>query len=76
MSVVLTFLLIPLPVGYARQLRPAFADLALTVKVMAVCGLLHGEIVPDGRIRIIRPLDHAVEQIAAVLGQAYGRARG
>ena len=36
---------------------------------MAVGSLLHSEIVPCGSIGIIRPLDHAVEQIAAVLGQ-------
>ena len=66
MSVVLTFLLIPRPVGDARQLRPAFADLALTVEVMAVRGLLHGEIVPVGRL-VVRPRHHAVQQIAFVL---------
>lgn len=36
---------------------------------MAVGSLLHSEIVPCGSIGIIRPLDHAVEQSAAVLGQ-------
>ena len=64
--IVLTFLLIPLPVGDARQLRPAFADLALTVKVMAVRGLLYSEVVPVGRL-VVRPRYHAVQQVAFAL---------
>ena len=59
-------LLIPSPVGDARQLRPAFADLALTVEVMAVRGLLYGEIVPVGRL-VVRPRYHAVQQVAFAL---------
>ena len=65
--IVLTFLLIPLPVGDARQLRPAFADLALTVKVMAVRGLLYSEVVPVGRL-VVRPRYHAVQQVALLCG--------
>ena len=58
--------MIPRPVRDARQLRPAFTDLALTVEVMAVRGLLHGEIVPVGRL-VVRPRYHAVQQVAFAL---------
>ena len=57
------------PVAVLAELGPLFVLVCLELVVVAVGSLLHSEIVPCGSIGIIRPLDHAVEQIAAVLGQ-------